>query len=85
MATPDGKRVESTFSGEPGRPVIAELPAQERTPSGPSAILIAGIPSRGIGVDSIQPEPASIDAFSSSVMRFSRSATRLSAGRRAFL
>ena len=85
MATPEGNEVDCTFSGEPGRPVIAELPAQERTPSGPSAILIAGIPRRGIGVDSIQPEPASIDAFSSRVIRFSRSATRLSTGRRAFL
>ena len=85
MATPEGNDVDCTFSGEPGSPVIEELPAHERTPRGPSAILIAGIPKRGIGIDSIHPEPATIDAFSSIVMRLSRSAARFSAERLAFL
>ena len=51
----------------------------------PSAILIAGIPSRTIGADSIQPDPESIVAFSSRVIRLSRSVTRVSTGNAAFL
>ena len=38
-----------------------------------------------MGADSIQPEPESMVAFSSSVMRPSRSATRWSTGKLAFL
>src|SRR5689334_25343864 len=44
--------------------VEAEEPAQLRTPIGPSAILIAGMPRRALGWLSIQPEPASIAARS---------------------
>ena len=43
---------------------MAELPAHERTPMGPSAILMDGIPRRSLGADSIQPEPESMAAFS---------------------
>ena len=78
---PEGNAVVSTFIGLVEELVIAELPIHERTPIGPSAILIAGMPSRSIGADSIQPDPDSIVAFSSSVMRLSRSATRWSSGR----
>ena len=78
MATPEGNDVVSTFTGALAALVIAELPAHDRTPMGPSAILIAGIPSRSMGADSIQPDPESMVAFSSRVMRFSRSATRCS-------
>src|SRR6266700_6844154 len=85
IATPEGNDVVSTFTGFEDELVIAELPAQERTPVGPSAILIAGIPNRAIGADSIHPEPESIVAFSSSVMRLNRSATRFSTGSAAFL
>src|ERR1700679_3040840 len=85
MAMPEGNAVESTFTGFAAAFVTAELPAHDRTPNGPSAILIAGIPSRSIGMDSIQPDPASIEAFSSSVMRLSRSATRCSTGVAGFL
>ena len=84
MATPEGNEVEVIF-GSLAALVIAELPIQERTPMGPSAILMAGMPRRSIGADSIQPEPASMVAFSSSVMRLSRSATRWSTGNDAFL
>src|SRR3569833_2236767 len=77
IATPEGKDVEVIFGAE-AEFVIAELPIHERTPRGPSAILIARIPRRGIEADSIQPEPASIVAFSSRVLRLSRSATRWS-------
>src|SRR3954463_13363261 len=84
MVTPEGKEVEVIF-GAVAELVIAELPIQERTPIGPSAILIPGIPRRGMEADSIQPEPASMVAFSSSVMRWSRSATRWSTGREEFL
>src|SRR5580704_17934246 len=84
MATPEGNDVDRTL-GVLAALVTAELPYHARTPRGPSAILMAGIPSRSIGMDSIQPEPASIDAFSSNVMRPTRSFTRSSTGRVAFL
>ena len=58
--------------------VTAELPCHDRTPMGPSAILMAGMPRRALGWLSIHPEPASMTAFSSVVMRCNRSATRAS-------
>src|SRR5579863_9536039 len=81
IATPEGNEVVSTLTGFVEELVIAELPVQERTPIGPSAILIAGMPRRGMGADSIQPEPESMVAFSSRVMRLRRSCTRWSTGR----
>jgi hypothetical protein len=77
--------VVNTFTGLDAEFVMAELPAHERTPIGPSAILIAGIPSRSIGADSIHPDPESMVAFSSKVMLLSRSETRFSTGRDVFL
>ena len=65
--------------------VMAELPYQDRTPMGPSAILMAGMPRRSMGLDSIQPEPASMEAFSSRVMRPRRSLTRSSTAVEGFL
>src|SRR5689334_19687127 len=65
--------------------VMADEPVQFRTPIGPSAILIAGIPRRATGLLSIQPLPLSISAFSSGVMRLSRSSTRCSTGALEFL
>src|SRR5580704_16525211 len=79
MATPEGNDVDRTL-GVLAALVTAELPYHARTPIGPSAILMAGMPRRSMGIDSIQPEPASMDAFSSSVMRPSRSFTRSSNG-----
>src|ERR1700677_1668573 len=53
--------------------VIAELPRQDLIPIGPSAILIGGIPSRGMAALSIHPAPLNMLALSSSVMRLRRS------------
>jgi hypothetical protein len=63
------------FVVAPSTLVTAEEPVQFLIPIGPSAILIAGIPSLGMGVLSIQPDPLNIAAFSSSVIRPSRSDT----------
>jgi len=84
MHTPSGKEVASILTEALADDVTAELPIHERTPIGPSAILMAGIPRRGMGVDSIHPEPASMEAFSCGVMRESRSATRCSMGSATF-
>src|SRR5579863_7178323 len=84
MATPEGNDVDRTL-GVLAALVTAELPYHARTPRGPSAILMAGMPSRSMGMDSIHPEPASMEAFSSSVMRPSRSVTRCSTGVLGFL
>ena len=85
IAIPLGKLVAAIRTAALGAFVCAEGPVQFRVPSGPSAILIAGIPSRGIAADSIHDCPASSVAFSSSVIRLSRSFTRSSAGSFAFL
>src|ERR1700759_130469 len=85
IATPDGNDVVSTLTAFADELVIAELPAQERTPMGPSAIFIEGMPRRWIAADSIQPEPASMVAFSLSVIRFSKSCTRWSIWSAVFL
>ena len=76
-----GKAVVSTGAAL----VTAEEPVQLRTPIGPSAILIAGMPRRSMGELSIQPEPASMRAFSAAVMRPRRSSTRFSTGSCGFL
>jgi hypothetical protein len=69
----------------PSTLVTADEPVQRRMPMGPSAILICGMPRRGTPVLSIQPEPASMATFSSSVMRDNASATLCATGRLAFL
>ncbi len=64
--------MDSILTGALVAEVMAELPSQERTPRGPSAILMAGMPRRATGMDSIHPEPASMEISSSRVMRESR-------------
>src|SRR6202000_2925266 len=54
-------------------------------PKGPSDILMDGIPNRSLGTLCIQSAPASMAAFSSTVIRLSRSCTRWSTGRLGFL
>src|ERR1700677_1450298 len=78
---PDGNAVLANFGNlESAALVSAEGPNHDRIPAGPSAILIDGIPSRGIATVSIQFAPLSSETFSSTVIRPSRSSTRFSTG-----
>ena len=85
IATPAGKAVVVVFIFEPGALVSEEGPAQDLMPIGPSAIFIAGMPSRSFGTLSIQLAPLNMATFSSNVMRLSRSRTRSSTAKRGFL
>ena len=84
MPIPAGNAVDMTGAVAAAL-VVAEEPAQLRTPIGPSAILMAGMPRRALEWLSIQPAPLSISALSRGVMRPRRSATRGSTGSFGFL
>jgi hypothetical protein len=72
IATPVGK-------------AVAASPRVERTPFGPSAKRIAGMPRRGNAVVEKLSAPATSAAFSFSVRRTSRSVTRCSSAAAEFL
>src|ERR1700733_8809456 len=65
-AIPDGNAVLVIFGNlESAALVSAEGPYHARTPAGPSAILIDGIPSGGMATVSIQFAPLNNETFSS--------------------
>ena len=84
-AAPDGNAVATTVGSAADSSVLSSRECQLRTPSGPSLILMAGIPRRSLGTVSIQLRPDSMAAFSSALMRPSRSWTRCSTGTDGFL
>src|SRR5690348_128342 len=81
MATLAGKDVVNTCVLAPGALVCEEGPAQDLIPTGPSDILIEGMPSRLLETVCIQSAPLNMATFSSNVMRAKRSWTRWSTGR----